>query len=119
MSLSGHILGAAPGLVPSCIPEQLLRWGSGWEGAGMQEKGGLIGSNRAELRNRYLSKWPSEFCKFLHFGKQEGHCALPATQTMHDHQHTCLEGDVTQRWSASPLPWILSQEEGAGVWRKA
>lgn len=78
VSLSGHISGAAPCLVPSCIPDQLLRWSSAWEYAGMQEKGGqgLIGSgNRAELRNRCLSKWLSEFCKFLHFAKQEGHCA--------------------------------------------
>lgn len=82
VSLSGHISGAAPGLVPSCIPEQLLRWGSGWEGAGMQEKGGqgLTGSgNRAELRNKCLS----EFCKFLHFGKQEGHCAPCLSRSDH------------------------------------
>lgn len=52
MSLSGHILGAAPGLIPSCIPEQLLRWGYGQEGAGVQEKGRLIDSgNSPELMN--------------------------------------------------------------------
>lgn len=90
MSLSGHILGAAPGVVPSCIPEHLPVQGGGWEGAGMQEKGGLHGNgNRAEPRSRYLSKWLSE-----HFGKQEGHCALPATLRPRITTSTSAQGEM-------------------------
>lgn len=61
----------------------------------MQEKEGLIGSaNRAELRNRYLSKWLSEYRKFLHFGKQEGHCALPAMLTPCMSPSTPAQGEM-------------------------
>lgn len=88
----------------------------------MQEKGGrgLIDSgNKAELRNSYLPKWLSEICKFLHFGKQEGHCAPCLLHSDHARPPARLPGgDVTQSWSASPFPQMLSQEEGAGVWRK-
>ena len=107
--LLGRFLGAAPGVVSSCIPEHLPMRGGWWEGAGMQEEGSLPGNgNGAEPWQR------PPFQTGIWENRRVSVPRLPCSDPT-----SPPAVDVTQGWPASPLPRMLLQEEGAGARRGA